>query len=60
MMNIENIQAYPKLHFGPRKANGTLEVNLKMTTRTKSVLDIFYLQFAIIYQVQMEKHNKKV
>jgi len=32
----------------------------KMTLKTKSVLDIFQSQFAVIYQAQMEKRNKKV
>jgi len=31
MMNIETLQAYPKLHFGPCRANGTLGVNDKLT-----------------------------
>jgi len=26
MMNIETLQAYPKSHFGPHRANGTLGV----------------------------------
>jgi len=35
-MNIETLLAYPKLHFGPRRTNGTLGVKLIVFPRVES------------------------
>jgi len=56
MMNIETLQAYPKSHFGPRRANGTLGVKPPLLQSKALTSCYFYTQ---LYTKEIQNRSTK-